>query len=158
MTRSVVLILESWSWNKLESIFPVVISFCQLTWENITMVCSFIHSNDFPIGVAKRNVWGGVDSFTGRLGRSICSKRGFDEEYESSIDGTYQRSPPENRRHGNFMQTRCNLFQSKLTWSLFKIPCYDKTFKFHCHLRLIVIIANAWRVEQYDIVTGFYES
>lgn len=51
----------------------------------MTTVFSGIHSNDFPMGVGKRNVCGGVDSFTLRLGRSICSNKGLDDEYDSSI-------------------------------------------------------------------------
>lgn len=61
----------------------------------MTIVCSCMHSNDFPIGVANRNVWGGVESFTSNPGRSICSNSGFDDEYESSTLLTNQRSPPE---------------------------------------------------------------
>lgn len=58
------------------------------------IVCSVMHSNDFPMGVGKRKVCGGVESFTFRFGRSMCSKREFDDEYVSSTLLTYQRSPP----------------------------------------------------------------
>lgn len=65
-----------------------------ITCEYITIVCSCIHSNDFPMGVAKRKVCGGVESFTLSPARSMCSKRGLDEEYESSTLFMYHRSPP----------------------------------------------------------------
>lgn len=60
----------------------------------MTIVCSCMHSNDFPMGVGKRKVWGGVESFTLRLGRSICSKSGLEDEYVSSTLLTNHRSPP----------------------------------------------------------------
>jgi len=53
-----------------------------------------MHSNDFPIGVGKRNVFGGVASFTLRLGRSTCSNIGFEDEYVSSTLLTNHLSPP----------------------------------------------------------------
>lgn len=95
MPRSVVFILcRTRETRENFVILCVAINLGLFTWANITMVFSCIHSNDFPMGVGKRNVCGGVDNFTLRLGRSICSNRGFDDEYDSSIWFTYHRSPP----------------------------------------------------------------
>lgn len=69
----------------------------------MTVVFSCTHSNDFPMGVGKRKVCGGVDSFTFRFGRSICSNKGFDDEYDSSTWFTYHRSPPKRKVHQDML-------------------------------------------------------
>lgn len=121
----------------------------------MTTVFSGIHSNDFPMGVGKRNVCGGVDSFTLRLGRSICSNKGLDDEYDSSIWFMYHRSPPKRRSEVTSINGDC----SALTWRLLKVHRDNESSKRQRHWRLVGVITSSckwsgnccWNVGSCDV-------